>query len=85
MSLIEAYKEEPCLYAVNTPNCHNKQIRSQALKNVCTAVPIFMPGITERMCAAKFHALRNQFNIENAKVKMSMKSGTNTDDVNIKI
>ena len=85
LCLIEAYKEEICLYAVNTPNYHNKHIRNEALKNVRVAVSQFKPGITENECAAKFHNLRNQFNIESAKVKASMKSGTGTDNVNIRI
>lgn len=85
LSLIEAYKEETCLYAVNTPNYHNKHARSRALENICAAVSIFQPGITQNECAAKFYNLRNQFNIENAKVKASMKSGTGTDNVSIKI
>jgi len=84
LCLIEAYKEELCLYAANTPNYH-KHVRNEALKNVCAAVSVFKPGITESMCAAKFHNLGNQFDTENAKVKASMKFGTSTDDVNMKI
>jgi len=34
------------------------------------------PGTTENECSIKFHSLRNQFNIENAKVKASIKSDT---------
>ncbi|XP_039303191.1 uncharacterized protein LOC113004674 [Solenopsis invicta] len=81
LCLIEAYKEEPCLYAVNTPNYHNKQSRNEALKNVCTAVSMIRPGTTEKECATKFYNLRNQFNVENAKVKSSIKSGIGTNDV----
>jgi len=84
LTLIEAYKEEPCLYAVNTPNYHNKHMRSKALKNVCAAVSMLRSGITESECATKFHNVRSQFNIENKKIKLSMKSGTGTNDVNIK-
>ncbi|EFN88214.1 hypothetical protein EAI_02132, partial [Harpegnathos saltator] len=79
-SLIEAYKEEPCLYAVNTPNYHNKHARNKVLQKVCDSVSMYRPGITENECATKFHNLRNQFNIENSKVKASIKSGTGTDD-----
>jgi len=52
---------------------------------VCAAVSLFRPGTTENECSIKFHSLRNQFNIENAKVKASIKSGTDTDDVRIEI
>lgn len=82
---IEAYKEQPCLYAVDTPNYHNKHMRNKALKNVCAAVSVLKPNITESECATKFHNLRNQFNIENAKVKASIKSGIGTDDVSMQI
>lgn len=85
LCLIEAYKEEPCLYAVNSPNYHNKHTRNLALKNVCAAVSVYKPGITESECATKFHNLRNQLNIATGKVKASMKSGTGTDNVIMKI
>ncbi|XP_011858850.1 PREDICTED: uncharacterized protein LOC105556373 [Vollenhovia emeryi] len=42
---------------------------------------MFRPGTTESECSIKFHNLRTQFNIENAKIKSSMKSGIGTDDV----
>lgn len=85
LCLIEAYKEEPCLYAVNTPNYHNKHVRSEALKNVCAAVSVLRPGTVQNECTTKFHNLRNQFNIENAKVKSSMKSGIDINDVSTKM
>lgn len=85
LCLIEAYKEEPCLYAVNTPNYHNKHVRSEALKNVCAAVSVLRPGTVQNECTTKFHNLRNQFNIENAKVKSSMKSGIGINDVSTKM
>jgi len=88
LCLIKAYKEEPCLYAVNTAHYYNKYLRNKALKKVCAAVSVFKPGITESMCAAKFQNLRNQFYQfnENAKMKASItKSGTSTDDVSMKI
>lgn len=80
-SLIEAYKEQSCLYAVNTPNYHNKHLRSEALQKVCAAVSLVRPGTTEKECSTKVHNVRNQFNIENVKVKASIKSGAGTDDV----
>jgi len=83
-SLIKAYKQEPCLYAVNTPNYRNKHIRNKALQKVCVAVSQFRPETTENDCSTKFRSLRNQFTIENAKIKASIKSGTDT-DVRIKI
>jgi len=83
-SLIEAYKEEPCLYAVNTPNYHNKHIRSKALQKVCAAVSLDLE-LRKTECSIKFHSLRNQFNIENAKVKASIKSGSSIDDVRMEI
>ncbi|KYN23228.1 hypothetical protein ALC57_04372 [Trachymyrmex cornetzi] len=85
LCLIEAYKEEPCLYAINTPNYHNKHLRSEALKKVCAAVSMYRPETVESECTAKFHNLRNQFNIENTKVKSSIKSGIGTNDVSMKI
>jgi len=85
LCLIEAYKDEPCLYAVNTPNYHNKHSRSEALKNVCTTVSRIRPGTTEKECSTKFYNLRNQFNVENAKIKSSMKSGIGTNNVSIKM
>lgn len=81
--LIDAYKEEPCLYATNTPNYHNKHLRTMALDRVKNAVLRLKPTVTAKECSNKFHNLRNQFNIEHAKVKSSLKSGTGTDDVSI--
>ena len=82
--LIDAYKEEPCLYATNTPNYHNRNLRTAALNRVSNAVLRLRPT-TPKECASKFHNLRNQFNIEHSKVKSSLKSGTGTDDVFLNI
>ncbi|XP_046473765.2 uncharacterized protein [Neodiprion pinetum] len=79
--LIDAYKEEPCLYATNTPNYHNKNLRTMALNRVNNAVLRLRPASTTKECSNKFHNLRNQFNIEHSKVKSSLKSGTGTDDI----
>ncbi|XP_066589548.1 uncharacterized protein [Prorops nasuta] len=81
LSLIEAYKEEPCLYAVTSPNYHNKHLRSEALKRICATVGTIRPGTTETECSMKFHNLRTQFHIENNKLKNSMKSGVGTEDI----
>jgi len=77
--LIEAYKQEPCLYAVDMPNYRNKNIRNKALQKVCATVSLVRPGTMENECSTKFRSLRNQFNIENTKMKASIKSGTDTD------
>jgi len=52
---------------------------------MCVSISVYKPGITESECATKFRNLRNQFNIVNGKVKASMKSGTGTDNVIMKI
>ncbi|RLU15214.1 hypothetical protein DMN91_012208, partial [Ooceraea biroi] len=62
-----------CLYEF-----HHKYM---ALQKVCAAVSLVRSGTTENECLTKFHNLRNQFNIENAKVKASIKSGAGTDDI----
>jgi len=51
------------------------------MDRVYNAVKRLRPITTIKECTLKFHNLRNQFNIENAKVKTSFKSGTGTDDV----
>ncbi|XP_066587643.1 uncharacterized protein [Prorops nasuta] len=81
LCLIESYKDEPCLYATNSVHYHNKHKRSEALKRICLNVSSQRPGTTEVECSTKLHNLRNQFNIENQKVKASIKSGTGFDDV----
>lgn len=81
--LIDAYKEEFCLFATNLSSYHNKHLRADAIERVCKAVMRLRPKTNTKECAAKFHNLRNQFNIENAKVKSSFKSGTGTDNVSI--
>jgi len=45
--LIEAYKQEPCLYAVDTPNYRNENIRNKALQKVCATVSLVRPGTME--------------------------------------
>jgi len=57
-SLIEAYKQEKCLYAINKPNYYNKQMRSKALQKVREAVSLFRPGTTENECSVKFSICR---------------------------
>ena len=83
IALIDAYKDQPCLYAVGTPNYHNKHLRAEALAKVGSAVREIVPDISDKECSSKFHSLRSQFNLENGKVKASRKSGTGTDDVSI--
>ena len=48
VALKEAYKEEACLYAINTPNHHNKYLRSEAVKRGNDSIfrEIFPPGKT---------------------------------------
>jgi len=81
--LIDAYKNESCLYAIKNPNYHNKILRSEALKRICTIVCTIRPNTNEKECSVKFHNLRNQFNSENAKVKASLKSGIGIKNVSI--
>jgi len=83
--LIDAYREEPCLYATNNPNYHNKRLRFEALKRICDIVCTVRPNSTEKDISVKIHNLRNQFNTENSKVRKSLKSGIGTKDVSIKI
>jgi len=83
--LIDAYKNEPCLYQTKNPNYHNKHLRYESLKRICGIVNTIRPNITEKECSTKFNNLRNQFNSENAKVKASIKSGVGSENVSIKI
>ncbi|XP_036141697.1 uncharacterized protein LOC118648469 [Monomorium pharaonis] len=66
--LIDAYKNEPCLYQTRNPNYHNKNLRNEALERICAIVSTVKPNITGKECSIKFYNLRNQFNTENAKV-----------------
>ncbi|XP_018360502.1 PREDICTED: uncharacterized protein LOC108759517 [Trachymyrmex cornetzi] len=79
--LIDAYKDEPCLYAINNPNYHNKHLRNEALKHISAVVSTIRPYSNEKDCSVKLHNLRNQFNTENAKVRQSIKSGIGTENV----
>lgn len=80
-ALIDAYKEELCLYATNMARYHNKHLRGEAIFRVYQTMMGVRPTTSTKQCANKFHNLRNQFNIEHAKIKASVKSGTGTDDV----
>lgn len=81
-SLIEIYREQPCLYAVKHPNYHNKNLRNLALERVYSAVRELHPNVTAKECQAKIHTLHNQFNIENSKRRSSLnKSGNGVADV----
>lgn len=79
--LINAYKMQPNLYVVKHPNYHNKHLRGIAVDKVVEEVKQFRPGTTKKEVGAKFHALRNNFNNENNKVKETTKSGAGTDEV----
>ncbi|XP_011863271.1 PREDICTED: uncharacterized protein LOC105559523, partial [Vollenhovia emeryi] len=79
--LIDAYKDEPCLYQTRNPNYHNKTLRNEALNRICAMVNAIRPNTTEKDCSVKFYNLRNQFNSENAKVRTSMKSGIGSENV----
>lgn len=83
VSLIEAYKKEPALYAVKHPNYHNKHLRYEALTRIVNEVRKIRPSTKIKECINKMHSLRNSFNAENKKRKESMKSGSGTDDVKI--
>lgn len=83
--LIDAYKNEPCLYQTRNPNYHNKTLRCDSLRRICAIINTIRPNTTEKDCSIKFYNLRNQFNSENAKVRASIKSGTGTENVSNKI
>ena len=80
--LIDAYREEPCLYAVKHTNYYNKNLRSIALERMASVVQQVRPNVTVKECQVKIHSLRNQYNIENSKRKRSLnKSGSGAADV----
>ncbi|XP_046386397.1 uncharacterized protein LOC124156110 [Ischnura elegans] len=81
--LIEAYRKETCLHSLRNPNYHNKRLRADALGRVAAAVSAVRPNTGDKECATKFHNLRNSFNVENAKVKASLKSGVGAQDIYI--
>lgn len=83
--LIDAYKNEPCLYETGNPNYHNKNLRYESLKRIYAIVNTIRPNTTEKECSIKFYNLRNQFNFENAKVRASIKSGIGSENVSIRI
>ena len=77
VALIDAWKEEAYLYAVKTPNYHNKVMMwSDVLVHVLKAIMVLRPEATITDCKSRFDNLRSQFNIEHRKVKASMKSAS---------
>lgn len=84
-TLIDAYKNEPCLYETNNPNYHNKNLRNESLERISVMVNTVRPNTTSKECAVKFYSLRSQFTSENAKVRASIKSGIGSENVSIKI
>ncbi|XP_049767202.1 uncharacterized protein LOC126100619 [Schistocerca cancellata] len=80
--LIDAFKEEQCLYNVKSKNYHNKHFRSEALNRVFQKVKSLRSHLQNpKECQIKFSNMRNMFSVENNKRKESMKTGSGTDDV----
>lgn len=46
--LIDAYKNEPCLYQTRNPNYHNKNLRHGSLKRICAIINTIRPNTTEK-------------------------------------
>ncbi|XP_036150711.1 uncharacterized protein LOC118648500 [Monomorium pharaonis] len=51
--LIDAYKNEPCLYQTRNPNYHNKNLRNEALERICAIVSTVKPNITGKECSSE--------------------------------
>ena len=81
--LIDAFKDEQCLYASDLKNYRNKHLRGQALERVFQRVSRLRLTTTKEECQKKLKTIRNQFNIEHAKVKSSLRSSTGTDDLSV--
>ncbi|KYQ53354.1 hypothetical protein ALC60_00002, partial [Trachymyrmex zeteki] len=66
--LIEAYRNEPALYALKHPNYHNKHLRNETLQRIINEVQKIRPNTEMKECMNKIHSLRNGFNMENISV-----------------
>ncbi|XP_049957010.1 uncharacterized protein LOC126473784 [Schistocerca serialis cubense] len=80
--LIDAMKEEQCLYNVKSKNYYNKRCRAEALFRVFFKVKCVRPHLSNpKECQTKFLNMRNMFNVENRKRKESMRTATCEDDI----
>ena len=79
--LIEAYREENCLYNTKSPNYHNKHYRKEALERITNVLKDVRPSTTGVDIMAKMKSLRTSFVAELNKIKQSTKSGAGSGQI----
>lgn len=78
--LIEAYRNEACLYDTKSPLYHNKHARKQALDKIVDSLKQVRSS-NHNEIMAKMKSLRTTFVAELHKIKASTKSGMASGDV----
>ena len=79
--LIEAYREENCLYNTKSLNYHNKHYRKEALERITNVLKDVRPSTTGVDIMAKMKSLRTSFVAELNKIKQSTKSGAGSGQI----
>ena len=80
-NLIDAYKEETCLFNVKSPNYHNKHARKEALERIVTTLKDTRPSTTAAEITSKMKSLRTSFVAELNKIRQSKKSGAGLEEM----
>ncbi|KAF5271422.1 hypothetical protein FQR65_LT17618 [Abscondita terminalis] len=79
--LIDEYQKYPCLYIIKHPLYHNRNSRTEGLKNISEIVNSVRPGTTIEEIKTKWSSLRSTYIAEKRKYENSLKSGSGTDYV----
>ncbi|KAK4882608.1 hypothetical protein RN001_005927 [Aquatica leii] len=80
-TLIDLYREKPCLYVVKSPIYKNKHARQAAWEFICRSLTQLRPATTISEIKNKINGLRTNFISEYRKWQKSKCSGVGDDDV----
>ena len=81
LSLIAAYREQPCLWNVKSQGYKDRNAKDIALKKVYNEMKIIDNNMTLEAMKTKIHTIRSQFKRELKLIRESKNSGASTSDV----
>ncbi|KAL1492535.1 hypothetical protein ABEB36_010775 [Hypothenemus hampei] len=79
-TLIELYRNNPCLYEYRNSLYRNKHARNKALEEIRTALYKLGLNVSIAEIKSKFNNLRTTFLVQHRKYLSSLKSGSGSDD-----
>lgn len=79
--IIEAYKAQPSLWKMNSPEYKNKTLKMQGYETIITKCREYVNGADREFVKTKINSLRTSFRKEYRKVQASRKTATHPNEI----